>query len=217
MNNNQGSVVRSTDILARMLLQITSSASLVEQQYQPHLLPSPEGYYKLGERLPCIVPGRQYFTCGRDSNMNITYMEMTDIANTNDTVFDADGNPVANKYVMQNKRTLLFPRPTIPARGMSVIQKVIDYELACMSPMLHIPYAESKIISEFKPEFRDLVDISMLRMICRYTTADLHTFIGNDTWNYYYTKLTGIDLLVEKGPDHRVVEWYDMKYGKPHD
>lgn len=35
-------------------------------------------------------------------------------------------------------------------------------------------------------------------------------FVGTDTWNYYYTKKQGINIILEKGPDHRVCEWYRL-------
>jgi hypothetical protein len=50
----------------------------------------------------------------------------------------------------------------------------------------------------------------------RQSTRSINHFVGNDTWNYYFVCINGTDIMVEKGADYRICEWYVMKQ-KEHD
>ena len=54
------------------------------------------------------------------------------------------------------------------------------------------------------------INIQTLQEVARYILTEAMQFVGTDTWNYYYTKKQGINIILEKGPDHRVCEWYRL-------
>lgn len=206
MSSNFDHDVKPTDITARLLISVISYATLLENQFSDWLLPPPQGVYTPGSSIPSLVPNRHYFV-KTDSGMAL----VTNIDEIVADVFDVNHKVVLNRYVMQNKNRMLTPHPTIPVRGIQLIQKLIEFEITKI--LRWCPHAhgyENRILTEFKPEFRSSVDIQVIREAGRYITQQVHEFIGRDDWNYYHTSISGVDIVIEKGPDYRVCEWYQM-------
>lgn len=206
MSSNFDHIVKPTDVTSRLLISVISYATMLEGQFGDWLLPPQQGVYTPGSLTPSLVPNRHYFI-RENGNMVI----VTNLDEVVSDVFDINHKVVLNRYVMQNKNRMLTPHPTIPVRGIHLIQKLIEFEIT--SVLRWCPHAhgcENRILNEFKPEYRNSVDIQIIREAGRYITQQVHDFIGNDDWNYYHTAIIGVDIVVEKGPDYRVCEWYQM-------
>lgn len=212
MFSNFDHVVQPTDIKERLLLSVVSYATLLEAQFDEWLLPAPTGIYMPGNFSPSLVPDKPYFV-----NVNGKWLQITNIDEVDLPVHDANFKLVLNAYVMQNKSRLLSPKPTIPVRGIRLFQKLIDFEITSILRWCrHAQGCENRIRQEFLPEYRYSIDIGIIRECGRYVTHQVHEFIGNDDWNYYRTSIVGPDIVVEKGPDYRVCEWYRMMQENAH-
>lgn len=204
---NPEDIVTPTHIQSRLLLSVLSYATLLESQFGEWLLPAAPGVYMPGNMLPSMVPEKPYFI--RVANGSLVKIENID--EIEEPVLDANHAVVLNAYVMQNKKRLLSPRPTIPVRGIRLIQKLIDFEITSVLRWCGHAYGcETRIRQEFLHEYRYSVDIGVLREHVRYVTQQVHDFIGHDDWNYYHTTILGPDIVIEKGPDYRVCDWYRM-------
>lgn len=209
-NSADKHIVTPGDIIARYMLQVSHVAELIERQYSKQLQPSPQGYYMVGSAIPAVIPNRNYYTAAVDHNNNLIFTQVTDFENTNTAIYDEQGILILNTFTMLNKRSLLYRKPTIPAKGISVLAKLIEYEISLVSPILSVGVAEDSVRKEFKPEVSAGINIQTLQEVARYILTEVMQFVGTDTWNYYYTKKQGINIILEKGPDHRVCEWYRL-------
>ncbi len=89
---------------------------------------------------------------------------------------------ILNTYTMLNKRSLLSRRPTIPAKGISVLAKLIEYEISLVSPILSVGVAEDSVRNEFKPEVSAGIYIQSLQEVARYILTEAMQFVGADIW-----------------------------------
>lgn len=199
------------EVIEQFLVSVIPYANMIENQYFDYLLPSPQGIYRIGEINPIFIPSKKYYVHRVDASNVHNYHEVTNIDDINETILDEESRIVATAQVMINKKSYLSTRPTVPARGIKVVQKLIDYEIALVIRYGSPVGLAQRLLSEFKPEYRDSLDIELLRTMCRYLSVMIHDFIGKHDWNHYNTKIIGLDIMIEKGQDYRICEWYEKK------
>lgn len=188
-------------------LPVFNYAILIERQYGDFIIPAPVGIYKVGDIYPCIQNNKRYYSQKISKTNQCNSCLVTDINKVNDTIIDESGNLVIPAYVMKNKEQYLRNEPTVPARGLMIVELLVKRYIESISPWVRHSTYNSKILNHFKPEGIDLFNSGEIDLLCNSLFAQVSDFIGLDVWHIYFVKFMGLDLLIEKSRDFRVVQW----------
>lgn len=205
-------VVTPTDIKAAMIAPVIQYATMLENIYHTKLIPPQPGVYKPGDMLPLFLPGVKYYTRKISAN-TATYEEIANIDSVVDDVYDEKGVLIAPKYVMENKNTLLTPHPTIPVRGLHLVKNIIDFDICrhqgwTTQTMARV--ALMRVMALFTTDSSEIIEVDSIVNNCSAVLQQIHGFINDEYWNYYYVRFFGLDIIVEKGPDYRVCAYYEL-------
>lgn len=194
-----------------MILSIYNQAVMIESQFGEMLEPAKKGIYRIGEVRPCIDLTKTYYTQKTVVEMGITVSRATQITDFNsvkDTVIDENGNIIIHSGIMANKNRYLSNTPTVPSRGILIIEFLVNIFIDSFSNRgKYSASHKNKILSMVKPEYRSIVEDGVLENLCESLFVQISNFIKNDVKHIYFVKLTGIDLLIEKTIDFRIYEW----------
>ena len=191
-------------------LPVFNYAVLIEREYGDFIVPAPEGIYRVGDIHPCIHSNKRYYSQKLTKTNQYISAPVTDINLVNDTIIDETGNVILPAYVMKNKEQYLRNEPTVPARGLLIVELLIKKYIESVSPWVKYSMYNSKIASYFKPEGVELFYNGHIEALCESLFAQVCEFIGNDVWHVYFVKFMGLDLMIEKTTDWRILEYYRM-------
>jgi hypothetical protein len=190
-----------------LILPIFHYAMLIEYQYSDFIVPIPPGIYRVGDIYPCIQNNRKYYSQKALKNDQYVTTIVTDINAVTDTILDEGGNVILPAAVMKNKAQYLRNEPTVPSRGLMIVELLIKRYIDSISPWMKYSMYNSKILSHLKPDGVDLFNNGQLETVCDSLFMQLNDFIGRDVWHLYFTKFIGLDLLIEKTRDYRIMQW----------
>lgn len=188
-------------------LSIYNQASMIEREYSDFIIKPPEGIYRVGDIYPCIQNNKRYYYQRKIKNHQTITAQVVDFNTITDTVFDENGNIVLTSFVMKNKEQYLKNLPTVPAIGLIIVELLIKRFIESISPWTKHSTYNSKITNCFTSEGVDLFVSGQLDLICNSLYSQVNDFIGNDTWHVYFVKFVGLDLMIEKTRDFRVIQW----------
>ena len=128
-----------------------------------------------------------------------------------EAVYSSTGTMLMNQRSMSAAKQMLSYHPTVPTRGITLIKAVVDNKIMSWCPWAKTGYTERSILTHFRPNITPETIIDDIEVLLTETISRLSEFVGDDVWNYYFIKFVGYDLVVEKGQDHRLCEWYEKK------
>lgn len=188
-------------------LPVFNYAVMIENQFGDVLMPATIGVYKVGDIYPSIIPGKQYYSQKINKfNQSVT-IPIVDINKVSETVIDESGNVIIPKGMMLNKENYLRNEPSVPSRGLIIIELMIKRYIESISPWVKYSMYNNKIISNFKPEGVELFIDGHIDKICESLFTQVSNFIGNDVWFIYFVKYLGLDIIIEKTMDFRTHQW----------
>lgn len=191
-----------------MFLPVMGYAMLIEQQYGQFLLPPPEGIYRIGEADPCIYPNRMYYTKKEHANGHIERNPITDFENAVDKVVDDSDRLIIPEYMMRNKHQYLKQEPTIPVRGIMMVEMLVNNHIATISQYSKYNHFTRKVESQIHPDHLNLSTDGHLERVCEPLLMQVNNFIGNDNWNIYFVKRIQAEIVVEKCCDYRIYQYH---------
>ena len=198
----------------RLVVSSVASAALIENQFSNFLLPPPAGVYKIGEVDACMVSGEPYFY---EEDKGLFYTDkaffqysgktiqpIVNINDVNSAVYDKTGRIVIPAFMMQDKAQYLSSTPTVPCRGVVLVELLIKNYLDSIS---NIPGKRSyggRVERHIKQEYADDSVIDSLEVICKTLFLHIEQFVGDDLWHIYYVKRIQFDIVIEKTIDYRI-------------
>lgn len=178
--------------------------------------PNPKGLYRPGGLMPVVTPDETYY----DERGDIIKYE--DIIEHKGSVYNSSKRVVLNKTKYARR---LVEDPGIPVNVIfGAHRAVINYITSITLPRyISMISSENKggygnkipksirdiIISEESDVEYDLEDT--LGYIFDKLIQDVSKFIKNDIWCFYTQELTGTTLVLFKGIDYRIYDWYVMR------
>lgn len=220
---NNSSNFQDIQTTERHILSSLASAVLIEQQFGSFLLPPPVGIYKQGEVDPCVTSSGAYFY---EQEQGAFYTDksffqfngksiqpITDINIVQSNVFDRAGKIVIPAYMMLEKERYLSPTPTVPYRGVILVELLIRNFLDSIS---NIPGKKSyggRIERHVDPRFINHDVIDTLEVICKSLFMTIEQFVGDDLWHIYYVKRIQFDIVIEKTIDYRI-HYYNTQHNQ---
>jgi hypothetical protein len=206
-----------------LILNALPNAVLIEQQFGQFLIPPPHGVYKIGEVDPCMHSGQSYYYKKKEGtyysqrggfvNNPQSQIEdfqlITDINKVNSAVYDRSGKLVIPEHMMQQKEKYLTSTPTVPHRGVLIVELLINKNIHEFSDIPTNRYRRfnSKIEQHIDPRFVNEESVDTVQSICKTLFMRLNEFINGDTWHMYFVKRQQFDIYVEKTIDYRIHEY----------
>lgn len=199
-------------IEAAIILPILAQASILEANFGNILIPPKPGLYTPGRTEPVFTPSGEYYT------KDLLRQEWVRVNNNalfsfeiKEAVYSSTGTMLMNQRSMSAAKQMLSYHPTVPTRGITLIKAVVDNKIMSWCPWAKTGYTERSILTHFRPNITPETIIDDIEVLLTDTISRLSEFVGDDVWNYYFIKFVGYDLVVEKGQDHRLCEWYEKK------
>jgi hypothetical protein len=191
-----------------LFLGALSYAVLIEQNYGQFLQPVTEGIYRPGDTEPILRADRNYFTISY-INGNVQYKPLSDFKTCLDAVYDEYGKLLITEFAMIHKENFLTKEPTVPVKGLAMVELLVTNYLTSIS---QIPGFKKnlnhKIDNLLLEGYAYLNYEGHLENICEPLLRMITTFVGNDTWYYYFIRKTMTDLIIEKTIDYRIYEYH---------
>lgn len=129
-------------------------------------------------------------------------------------IYREDGTLVCSKEQLNRYRRHFSRLPSIPAQSVKMAIAVAMSRLQSFCPHAILPtinfnqtdlvtpkYAHLVYNDEYSQGFAELLD--KIRDITR-----------KSEWNLYFVRITGTNLIIRKGIDWRIYDWYRMKFEK---
>lgn len=202
-------------LTSRLILCAISYAYLIENQFGPYLVPLPQGVYKDGETNPCINPTRLYYSSVQPvANGPRHLAPITDFQSVREAVVDESGSLVIPAFMMQDQAKYLSPVPTIPARGLMLIELLISKHIENICQHTKYGHYNRKIDSQILDECHAIHYDGLLERCIESLTTQVSDFIGRDDWHIYFTRRIGHDIMVEKTIDYRIYDWNRIQEAK---
>lgn len=203
------------------MLSSIASAVLIEQQFGEFLLPAPQGVYKNGEVDPCMLSTEPYFY---DSEKGVFYtgksfaqstgnslQPIVDINTVKTNVYDKSGRVVIPAYMMADKEKYLSSQPTVPYRGVILVELLIRNFIDSVSNIPGRKAYAGRIERHVDPKFVNNDTVDSLEVICKSLFMQIDQFIGDDLWHIYYVKRMQFDIIIEKTIDYRI-HYYNAQH-----
>jgi hypothetical protein len=203
--------VMPDQIEAAIILPILAQASILEANFSNLLIPPKLGLYAPGKVDPTFTPSGEYYV--KTPMQGWRRVENSELFSFNivDAIYNASGEMLANYQMMKEAKRVFSTSPTIPVRGIALTRAVIDNKLMSWCPWAKTGYTVRTILTQFRPNITPETIVDDIEVLLMDTLGRLGNFVGDDVWNYYFVKFTGYDIIVEKGKDSRLCEWYEKK------
>lgn len=215
----KSSQVMPTDIEERIILEGYSSAKNLEDVLGPILKKAEDGLYRPSDISPAIRFDGTYFSFDASKkNISEQYTPIFKMEDIHGVVVDAYSKLVLTQAAVARKNEILTTEPVLPAIGLQVLRTVIDFNIN--QRLQHVRSLEwhRRRFADFFIEDPTIYGITLegVEAHLGHLISSINHFVGNDTWNYYFVCINGTDIMIEKGADYRICEWYVMKQ-KEHD
>jgi hypothetical protein len=179
-----------------IILPVINEASLLEFKYEDSLLPVKPGVYRTGDIYPL---GEKKI----DDLLSVGF---------ENRIFSYADNTLANLESKTNNSKRLYSQPTLPSRGLQLIELCINQEICKINPFArnsHTEAAINRLITNTAEITSD--DIAN---DCSCILKHVIDFIGNDVWHIYFVRLKGSDITIVKTIDYRIYDWHCSQYKK---
>lgn len=192
----------------RLILNTLPYAMLIEQQFGEFLQPSPVGIYKIGECDPSIIPNKAYYSEKVMADGNRIVSPITDFQTETEAVVDSAGQLVIPPYMMRSKEKYLSAQPTVPARGIYLIELLINRYIEQTVQHSKYNHYSRKIDAQILPEHLYLHSSGQLERACDSIFGQIGDFMRQDDWHIYFVKRQQLDITVEKTIDYRIYDYH---------
>lgn len=206
--------VLPTHIEDCIILEGYSSALMLENILGPALIDPEPGLYKPNDITPCVRLNGTFFSFDpRKISISEQYKPIFSIDDIEGVVVDADTRTVLTNAVTARKNEILSTRPSLPAVGLQLVKTLVDYDVnSRLMFNRSLEWHTRRFAENFKddPSIYGITVEAVLDYLS-FINTNINQFVGNNIWNYYFVSIRGTDILIEKGADYRICEWYEMK------
>lgn len=203
-----------------MLIDAVPLAESIEMQFGQYLKPVTPGFYLPNEKEPAMVPGEEYYQFIVDLTVSPTpqpvAVPVEKIEDIVSAVFDKDAEIV----IPARRVKQVLTAPSLPFRGIEVIQAVIEDTIA-----VNVEWGRNVpsdiIVKSFHPDFADFAPheiqlqiIEAINDLLIDLRRDVAQFIARAPWFMYFVRewVAG-NLILERTIDYRVWAW-EQEHGE---
>lgn len=222
-NSYADALTHRVDVLT---LDVISDSLILEDYFLKKLVDAEEGLYVPGSLHPVFYRKRRYyrardinFTPGPGAkNFKIENAKHIDDLNTLkkefDDIYDDHMSLVIDRNKLSRVAKFLTNKPSVPVVPVRLAIGAISKKIS-QSSKNHVPTPVSfDPINLVRPEFLKDFDQDDECIAFPYLMDKVTNFIGDDMWNIYSVDVKGTAVVITKGLDWRILEYYRMKFEK---
>lgn len=201
-------LLRVDGVLVIDLLQHV--VTLEEHPYMQSFEEPPAGIYLIGSLDPIICDRKPGFY-SETGQLVVDYKHALE---GNDHITSQDGTVVLSKKILRSRARFFKTEPTIPATAVKAAVSVIKRYLSILCRHGCNMLASYRLENLVKLDYRELIEKDEYMIAFEKLIDQVAEFVGDDVWCIYYSRLRGCQLVIEKGIDFRIYEYYRMKFEK---
>lgn len=200
MNLKDGSFVEDIDpnqllkATKTCIISVENEADMLETKFESKLKPVLKGFYKFGSMYP--LGPKEVNELLAESKRAVTALR--------------DISSGSGIEVINNRSKLLFEYPTVPSRGLKLIELCICDEINRINPYKVDRSVAASIERMFLPNA--VVDLQEVAECCNSIVADVLDFVGEDVWHIYNVSFNRTDLIIERTVDYRIYDWHLQRF-----
>lgn len=191
------------------VIDLLTHAMSLDEGMRDALNEPPEGLYLVGSIEPIMAVGRAYFPRSQWNNPKAIIRDFSKITDIKEEIINSNMETVLTVRDLVTKSRFFRNEPTIPVMAMKAGIGIVEQYLSSIcrhSRRTHPTYRLEYLV---KNEHRNLVDSDEYMHSFEKLLDQVMEFVGDDNWCYYFTKIKGSSLIIEKGIDHRIFKFYE--------
>lgn len=222
--NYSDAVSHRVDVLT---LDTVSDSLMLEEKFLEKLVEPEEGLYIPGGLTPVFKKKGKYYRAkdlafSKDDAKNSTIAGVKPIADLNtmikqkdyDDIYDENMTLIIDKHKLSRLAKFLSDKPSIPIIPIRMAIGAVAKKITQFSRNSVPTPTFCDLCKLVKPEFHHEFDQDDDMIAFPYMMDKVTTFIGDDVWNVYSVDIKGTTVVITKGLDWRILEWYRMKFEK---
>ena len=174
-------------------------------------LPSPNGLYFTGNIEPFMVEGKVYYPRSQFGKTSAQLKTIKDFKTCNDDIVNANNEVVFRLIDKKLKAKYIKEEPTIPVNTIKACIAVVLNYVNNLCPVMKRKSTSYHLEQLIKSSHHSLIHEYLFETILEDLLDTVMDFVDNDTWSMYFHKVKGTTLIIEKGADYRIYEWYLSK------
>lgn len=188
-------------------------------------LEDPEpGIYLNGSIEPVFRSNQDYYIANNGEINLVTFNDIFNNIVNNTPLPNGDIYNEAKRFHMRRSiynrlRNQFLTQPSIQTMACkAAVATVVEY-LDSLNPRTLVAAREYYLGNFVKEDHKDLLEKDVFQEAFHDLYMEVKRFVGRDTWNYYFFKVVGTTLIIEKGLDFRIVEWHinELKKSEAYD
>lgn len=201
-----------------VIIDLFKHAIALDPELTQALVEPEEGIYLRGSVEPFISRKHQYYTRatygapGKTKDISdLAIKDFSIILDLREDLLDESGNVVLPAQSIRKYRKYMSLKPDMPVTAIRLArQLVLDY-LSHLCPYTRTVMRWS-LITFIKEDKQHLFYDDAFECAFEKLLDEVDTFVGDDNWFYYFNKIQGTSLILEKTVDIRIYEWHKRKY-----
>jgi hypothetical protein len=200
-----------------LVIDLLSHAYSLSDELLDSLIEPPAGLYLPGNTEPLFVSGKKYYRRnelnkhGRNS-VSYNVFDSKTLLKAKDDIVDENG-----KLVMKWENVLTISRflksePSIPVTAVRMAASMVQRYLHTLCRRVNHPATNTRIESLVKREEQDRIDRDEYMIAFDHLTNEVANFVNKDHWCVYFHILKGTTMIVEKGLDWRIIQYYENQF-----
>lgn len=145
-------------------------------------------------------------------NGTVPIADVYAIPSMGDDIYDAAFNLVMSGRDLRRLSRHFKKMPTIPAMAVRMAIGITQKMVSTMCRHSSNGYTRYRPDRLVKPEHIELINSDEYMHAFESLLDEVQAFIGKDHWNFYTYRIRGGTLIIQKGLDWRVAEYYRMKF-----
>jgi len=179
------------------------------------MLPLAKGYYNRVNNELVFSADVEYSTIMKDGTKK-QLITMRDFQTCTGIIY-SEAIGFIQKPTPQNVmiRKNICEKPVFDLRLLSVVEKIIDDYLYRLCPHTHTTANNldlDKLLRQDVKEEKREIAIGNLETDLIAVIDEVSSFVGPDSWHFYFTKRRGTAIVISKTVDFRIYDWYRMKW-----
>lgn len=186
-------------------------------EYLQILRKSPEGIYIPGNIEPVVVFIHDYFYKDVDGINDRTKIQdfknnIDEVLSSGRDIVDRSGRVVITaqsaRVLKKIRKREVSPRDMLMKVGIGI---VLGY-LNSLCKYTSITYSDYRFDRLVKDEYLEVKYEQAMEAAFDPLLLEVRDFVGKDNYNFYFYKVKGTSLILEKSIDYRIYDWYRIKF-----
>lgn len=171
--------------------------------------PNPEGYYLNGSIEPVFRFDKKYFV--KENNKYIPIdVTAKDFFKNNKSIYDWNNRLVFTAKQFTSIKRYLVRNVNYPVNLVNIAVYVVIEYLNSLNRNTSVSYKDYDIYKYVKNEFAGCIADEVYQAEFSNLLDDVQNFVGKHTWCFYFVKVNGFTLVIERGIDYRIYKYYEL-------